>query len=335
MGVLQSIAFDEICLRGCIRDSDVARLRALFYADGEISAVEATGLFEINDACRVQDRSWAEFFVEAVSDYVVQDAEPAGYITTANADWVIDAVTRTGRLRTRTELELLITILEKARWSPTRLVTFVLEQVKDAVIHGVGPLRDGSQVQPGRITLSDVRLARRAIYAFGGDGNIGITQAEAECLFEINDAVSHAAACPEWIDFFAKAIANSLMVTSGYAVPSREEALRQANWLANRGEPEPTELIRSVVSRGLSGVLSGYRSQSREETAIARLERQRIEIITNEAISECEAGWLIERLQRNAETDSAERALLAVLHETCDELHASVLPLLRQAGIAA
>lgn len=321
MGVLQSIAFDEICQRGAIRDSDVTKLRGLFYADGEISALEAKGLFEINDACRVQDPSWADFFVEAISDYVVRDAEPYGYITTANADWVIDSVTRDGRLHTRTELELLLNILDKARWSPPRLVKFVLAQVKKAVIEGTGPMRDGTQLHPGVITPDDVRVLRRALYAFAGDGNIAITRAEAEVLFEINDAIDDAATCPEWVDLFVKAIANAVMGSSGYAVPSRHAALAQETWLESRGDLTLPSIASKALSGGLSGIIAACRSQSSEERAIAKLERQRIEIITNEAVTENEAGWLIERLMHDVEINEAERALLQFLVDECPDVH--------------
>ncbi len=321
MGVLQSIAFDEVCQRGAIRAEDVARLRALFYADGLITAVEAKGLFEINDACRVQDPSWADFFVEAISDYVVRDAEPVGYITTSNADWLIDSVTRDGNLETRTELELLLAVLDKARWSPPRLVKFVLAQVKRAIIDGDGPLRGGLQLRPGTVTADDVQVLRRALYAFAGDGGIAITRAEAEVLFEINDAVTDAASCPEWVDLFVKAVANAIMGACGYAVPSREQALAQEQWLEARGELSLPNMLGKIASGGLTGLLQACRRASREENAIARLEQQRIEIITNERLSENEADWLIDRLSADSETNEAERALLLFLSRNCPDIH--------------
>ena len=56
------------------------------------------------------------------------------------------------------------------------------------------------------------------------------------------------------------------------------------------------------------------RAASSEERAIARLERQRIEIITNEAIAEVDAAWLSERLGRaGAVNPGAEARFFAAL----------------------
>ena len=74
MSAFQSISVDEIIRRGSVKDGDVEKLRATFYANGEISADEADEIFAINDACPVQDQSWADFFVEAITDHVVDSA---------------------------------------------------------------------------------------------------------------------------------------------------------------------------------------------------------------------------------------------------------------------
>jgi hypothetical protein len=69
------------------------------------------------------------------------------------------------------------------------------------------------------------------LYAFGGDGNIAVTQQEASVLFDINDATAETENHPAWSDLFVKALANFLMATSGYQVPTRQEALRREAWL--------------------------------------------------------------------------------------------------------
>ena len=37
MSILKSLAFDEICQRGSLRDSDILTLRGLYYEDGRIT----------------------------------------------------------------------------------------------------------------------------------------------------------------------------------------------------------------------------------------------------------------------------------------------------------
>ncbi len=156
-------------------------------------------------------------------------------------------------------------------------------------------------------------LLRRILYAFGGDGNVAITRAEAEILFEIEDATNGGPINPAWTDLFVKAIANVLMASSGYAVPSREEALRSEAWLDSRGDLSPFEMLKAMVTSSLDSVGRSYREQSSEERALARLERQRIEIITNEAITEGEAQWLADRIGRDGKMTANECALLDYL----------------------
>lgn len=96
MSVVNSLTFDEVCNRSCIRDADVLKLRQAYYADGQILEEEAKSLFEINDACGIQETTWAPFFVEAITDFIINDAEPQDYITKTNADWLIDCISHDG-----------------------------------------------------------------------------------------------------------------------------------------------------------------------------------------------------------------------------------------------
>ena len=335
MSVLKSVSVEEIIKRGSIKDADVAKLRAAFYDDGAIGPDEAEKLFAINDECPVQDRSWADFFVEAVTDFIVNQAAPEGYVTLENAQWLIARIGRDGRIESKTEIDLLVAVLDKSRWSPASLVSFALEQVKQAVITGKGPLRSGQAIEKGTISEGEVERLRRILYAFGGDGNVAITRAEAEILFEINDATDRAPLNPAWTDLFVKAIANVLMASSGYAVPSREEALRSEAWLESRGDLSPLEVLAKMVRFSLDSVGEAYREQSPEERALARLERQRVEIITNEEITEGEATWLAERIGRDGRITANEQALLDYLRQESPEIHPALTELIARYSAAA
>lgn len=321
MSSLSSSGLDDIIARGAITDFDVARLRRSFYKDGIISSQEADTLFKANDACSVKDASWTDFFIEALTDYVVNQVTPEGYVTVENADWLIQRIAHDGHVETKTELDLLVTVLERARWSPVRLARYALAEVKRAVIEDTGPLRTGGGLQKGVIAEAEVELLRRVLYAFGGDGNIAITRDEAEVLFELNDATANAEPNPAWTDLFTKAIANVLMASSGYAVPSREKALQAEAWLDSRGDVGPASLFNKMITGSLSAVLTSYREQSPEERAIARLERQRTEIVTNEIVTEDEANWLADRLGRDGVLSANEKALIAFLQKESPKIH--------------
>lgn len=336
MSGLRSLPVDEILARGSISDGDVLKFRRVFYEDGVVSAEEAELLFKINDACQAVNSSWAEFFVEAVTDFIVFQAQPQGYVTADNAHWLIDRVSKNGKIDSQTELELVVNVLDKARWAPIGLVKFALEQVKQAVISGSGPLRNGQSLEPGRITEGEVDLLRRILYAFGGDGHVAVTRDEASILFDIDEAVEDAEPNPAWTDLFVKAVANVIMASSGYSVPSREEALRQEASLDHPGQKTSIlAFLLAMVSSNLSSVQNAYRDQTPEERALARLEHQRIEIITNEAITEAEATWLAARLGRDGRLSPSEHALVAYLKHESPKIHPVLTEAVDRLGYAA
>jgi len=333
--MLNASVVEDLKKRGSIKDSDVLQLRAAFYEDAHIARSEAETLFDINDACPVQDPAWSGFFIEAITDFIVNQEKPAGYVTRANASWLIAQIAEDGKVQSKTELELLVNVIDKARWSPESLCRYVIDQVQAAVVSGSGPLRNGQHLAAGMITDGEVDLIRRALYAFGGDGNIAVTRSEAEALFDISDAIAEETPNAAWGELFSKAITNALMAASGYRGPTREEALRREQWLEERGELSLPNMLQSMVSKGIAGILGSYREQSAEERAIKRLERQRLEIITNEEITMAEAEWLAERIGRDGKLSANEIALLRFLKETSVKLHPVLTPLYARSDIAA
>lgn len=334
MAVLNAVSIAEIKARGSIKDADVLKLRRSYYDDGIITAEEADVIFALNDACPVQDPAWADCFVETITDYLVEQAEPQGYLTAENAKWLIERIARDGRVDSKTELELLVSVLDKARWAPQSLVRFALEQVKHAVISGTGPLRSGKQLEPGIVSEADVDLLRRILYSAGSDGSIAITQAEAEVLFEIDEATTGCDNHPAWTDLFVKAIANCVMAASGYAPPPREVALAREAWLDRRGELS-LDAILSGMGSGLKGLFNGYREQTIEERAIGQLTQQKVEIITREAVTSAEAKWLGERIGRDGKLTANERALLTFLKTESPSIDPALRELVEKAAVAA
>lgn len=356
MGLLQYVAVNEIRARGNIRDGDVLKLRRAFNEDASISATEADTLFELNGTCSVKDPAWADFFIEAITDYVVNQAQPEGYIVADNAAWLMQRIAADGRVESHTELELLVHVLEKARWSPPSLAHFALEQVKEAVLTGGGPLRAGQTLEPGVISAAEVELLRRILFAFGGDGHIAITRAEADALIDINKAIAPAMGSPEFTDLFVRAVANAVLHGIGLAVPSRAEALRAQRWSQTADVRGAGSLLSDAFSGGTAGVsararLGGflgrmvssgasdiwgtYRLQSNEEQALTKLERQRLEIITGEKVEETDAAWLVSRLGRGGALDDNERELLQFLKAESPVLPPDLRDMADRVGTAA
>ena len=335
MSGLKSLPVEDILACGTITKADLARFRRVFYEDGIVSSEEAEILFKLS-RCNFDGTAWADFFVEAVTDYIVFQAHPQGYVTSENAHWLLDRISHGGFVTSKIELDLAVSVIDKARWAPVSLAKFALDQIKHAVVTGTGPLRDNPSAAAGTITAGEVDLLRRILYAFGGDGHVAITREEADVLFDIDEAVARAAPNPAWTDLFVKAVANVIMATSGYAVPSREQALRQE---ASLDTPEQKTsvlaFLLSMVRSNLSSVRDAYHDQTSEERALARLEHQRIEIITNESISEADASWLASRLGRDGRMSPSETALVAYLRSENPNIHPTLSKAVEHLGDAA
>lgn len=313
--------------KNCITAEDVVMLRSEVFGDGVVSRGEAEALFALDATAKDKCEEWPKFFVEAVADYIVHQEKPAGYISEDNADWLIRTISRDGMVDSRTELELLVHVLEKAKSSPGRLSAYALEQVAHAVIDGKGPAMLGSLV-PGSIAKAEVDLLRRILYAYGGDGNIAITRTEAEVLFKINERTAAASNDPSWNDLFVKAIANFVMCSAGYEAPTRDVALRRNSFL-EQADPEIGGFFGRMVSGGLAGIMEAYRSpgdieaewESKNKAAEALARRA-------ETIDASEAKWLAERIGSDRPLYENERALLTLIKHASPEIHPALKPLI-------
>lgn len=311
-----------------IAAEDVAMLRREVFADGVVTRGEAEALFALDQTARDKCAEWAPFFVEAVTDYIVHQEKPEGYISQENADWLVRTISRDGMVDSLTELELLVHVLEKAKSSPGRLSAYALDQVAHAVVDGKGPLMLGGALVPGLVAKAEVDLLRRILYAYGGDGNIAITRAEAEVLFRINEQTSAADNDPSWNELFVKALANFVMCSAGYEAPTRDVALRRDSFF-REAEPEIGSFFSRMVSGGLAGIMEAYRSpgdieaewESKNRAAEALARRA-------ETIDASEAKWLAERIGADRPLHDNERALLALIKHASPEIHPALKPLL-------
>jgi hypothetical protein len=318
----------QLIAKKSITDADVLHLRREVYRNGIVNREEARDVFALDHLVTDKPESWREFFVEAIADYLVEQEAPRGYISEANAEWLIEAVSKDGVVDHRTELELLIKAMERADSVPAHLAAFALNQVALAVVEGKGIIARNRTLTPGVIGEDEVELLRRILYASGGHGSVAITREEAEVLFEINDRTSEAENHLSWTELFTKAIACSLMAASGYAAPSREEALRREEWLG-----DTSVNLGGFFSRMFSGSLSAHMDAVRAETGSeayygSRNAEQAQQRASSEKIDAGEAAWLADRIGRDGALHDNEKALLAFLKKESPQIHPALLTLL-------
>ena len=311
-----------------ITAEDVAMLRAEVFGDGVVNRGEAEALFALDQTARDKCQEWPEFFVEAITDYIVHQEKPSGYISEDNANWLMRTISRDGMVDSLTELELLVHVLETAKSSPDRLSAYALEQVAHAVIDGKGPPMLGGALVPGLVAKAEVDLLRRILYAYGGDGNIAVTRAEAEILFRINEQTAAASNDPSWNDLFVKAIANFVMCSAGYEAPTREVALRRDSFF-EQSDPVIGGFFGRMVSGGLAGIMEAYRSPDNIEAEWESKNRATEALARRaETIDASEAKWLAERIGSDRPLYENERALLTLIKHASPEIHSALKPLL-------
>jgi len=300
-------ALSRIAASGRIGPEDVLAIRRAIFADGHLSADEADWLFDLNHSAREQCAEWRKLFVEALTDYTLHQAAPRGHASPENVNWLIARILHDGQVETDNELELLINVLEKAISTPGELSTFALEQVKGLVL------------KRNRISEGEVALLRRVLYAAGGQEAIAITREEAEVLFDIDHIRSGSEDDPAWVDLFAKAILNHIMFASGFAPPTREEALRREAWLDDTSV-DTGRFMKNMVT-GLRDIVRVYT----EPDVMGKYVRQRTEKqVEAESITDDEAQWLAVRLMRDGKLSLGEQALVAALKAEHPALHPAI-----------
>jgi hypothetical protein len=314
-----------IAAKKAITPDDVLAMRRLVYGDGIASRSDVESLFRIDEVCAAKCEEWVEFFIEAATDYLVYQEKPRGHITGENAAWLVGMISRDGVVDSLTELEMLIRLLEKAKSSPEQLSAYALGQVGLAVVEGSGPLAAHRRLQPGTIDRTDVDLLRRILFAFGGEGNVAISRAEADVLLKINDRTATAKNDPAWNELFVKEIANFVLAASGYEPPSRQEALRHEAFLET-SSPDIGGFFSRMVSGGLAGIFQAYERPVESEHAWAETNRKREESFSR--VDASEARWLAEKFGGGRELHDNERAVLAFIKQHARAVHPDLKPLL-------
>ncbi|HXG99976.1 MAG TPA: hypothetical protein VNI79_06150 [Sphingomicrobium sp.] len=291
--------------RAPISDEEVRKLRRFVWADGAISPDEAAQLFALNDGADAAN-DWADFFVEAMCDYLIGRGQPRGYVTDADANWLIDHIDHDGRIDSHAELELIVRLLERAELVPESLKVFAMQSIEQTVLTGEGPTRRGGSIQPGQIDDAEVPLLRRMIFAPAGDGPAKVSRSEAEMLFRLKDATLGADNSAEWQRLFVQGIANHLMAHQNYVPPSREEAMRRARpYVANPG-------------RVLAGLKKEVASLREARTATYGDEDRRVAdhdraFAADMAVTFDEAHWLDRLFDADGARDPIEQALVDFL----------------------
>ena len=200
----------ELLADGKIDAEEVNKLRDVLYADGKIDQEEADFIFELNDAVsgKKNDPTWNQFFVEAISDYLLNDEKSPGVIDEEEGKWLVEKIGADGQVD-GAEKQLLDHLKKNTKKMPAVVTSLMASALAaNATPSGEKDLRrlKTEIIAGGKIDKDKVNRLRKTLYA---DGKID--QEEADFIFELNDVVSGKKNDPTWNQFFVQAISDYLL----------------------------------------------------------------------------------------------------------------------------
>jgi hypothetical protein len=309
-----SIEFGDLTTRiagdGRITAEEILALRRLGWADGRMTPDEAESLFVANETAESASAEWCDFFVEALTSFVVDAVEPRGYVDQEMAEELIARIDRDGHVGTLAELELLVRVIEVAASVPQVLRGYALQQIEEAVTLGDGPTRHGT-LSPQGINAAEVALVKRVIFGTGSERPAGVSKAEAEMLFRIKDATLYEVNAPDWNDLFVRGVGQFLLGFAGHEAPSEERMRELEAFMADQGAGIGGFLGRMLTSKpDIEGFGSLLKLGSDEPDY---LEDRGAEAEAASALEPHEATWLRDLLDADEELDDLEKALIAFI----------------------
>ena len=323
----------EILAGGAIDANDVLRLRQEVFKDGIVEREEADLVFYLNDHGAENDEAWNRFFVGTLTDYFVWKQYPRGVLSDDDGAFLIERVTDDGKIADKTEFDLLVDIVDKARQCPEDVILLVLEAVRESVLEGVGKLFGKDRRRPGVIDRADVEVIRKVVYGTGGGGGFTVTRREAELLFELNNATVDKKNAESWQELFVKAVGNYLMFPAGPpAAIDVEEIRRRDESLASMAEGQGVAGILAGMFSG-KALTAGADERRTQKEDLHRKVEEGEEEFRRETVDRAEAEWLIARITEDDIVHDNEKALLAYIKRQASEIDPSLEPFFEKYGI--
>ena len=310
-----SIQFADLASRvaedGQVTAEELLSLRQLGWGDGKIYRDEAEAIFAINRLLKQPSDEWVDFFVEAIGEFVLNGTEPRGMCDDDEARWLIGALDHDGKLDSMAELELLVSVIEKAQNVPEFFKRYVLRQIEQAVMTGKGPTRCGGELSASHISASECRLLRRVIFASGGYGPAAVSRHDAELLFRLKDATMQDENSPLWDDLFVDGVANYLKGFQLHNAQLDHARVKELEAFVADNQARVGRFIGAMArevpqARNHFGKVFGRNEKGQSYTEAAA---------AGNLVDDFEQEWLEKMIDADGEVDDLERALLARIIE--------------------
>jgi hypothetical protein len=121
------IAIQAMMVSSRLSAEDLNLLRRDILKDGLYTAEEIAALFALERQIADKPSEWSNFFVEAVTSYVLWQLRPTGIINEGQAEWLISQV---DQIRSPNCLALLVNVVDEAHRVPLWFKTAVASRVR-------------------------------------------------------------------------------------------------------------------------------------------------------------------------------------------------------------
>jgi hypothetical protein len=233
-------------------------------------------------------------------------------VSQEEANWLVQQISKDERLCSKTELELLVRIYERARNVPDSLKAFVLTQIEQAVLTGNGPTRSGGELSDSHVSGAEVQILRRILFAPASDRPAAVSRREAEMLFRLKDAAIGAANVPEWKVLFVQGVGNFLM---GYSAEnaqlSRVRVMELEAFVAENRASIGGFMGR--MAKTAPGAFAKIFGKNSPATSTADPVSAAQEVTGDERM------WLEGQMARNGQVDEYDQALLDFIEQVIAE----------------
>jgi hypothetical protein len=276
---------------------------------------------------------FAALIAEVATDVLVHQVDPVGYVTEADAAWLVARLSQGGGLACHAEFETLKAIFGHAVSVPPVLTAFAVREVEKAILTGRRDAMGGIDHEPGVVTREDVEALRAMAFAPTQGSSLHVDKGTAEALFDIAHATATAANAPEFAEFFAQAVGNYLMGVAFSGTADRVDVLRHE---AELDKPTGFRGFFAAMTRGPSRaeVADALEStEAEEEDAYLRenLDTER-RLREAENVGGDQAKWIIAHLTRGGPLTEAEKRLLRFLADEAASTPTELTALLDRAA---
>ena len=147
----------------------------------------------------------------------------------------------------------LLATIDQSQIVPNEAAVRALQFVRDGIITGEGPTTEGRVHFSRSIDETDAAWCERILIAAGGRASAPVSRAEAEALFQINEAAADRADEGAFDALLAKAVVHHAAAASGLPVPPRAVALSRdtqiESWAPTKAVGVDTEVLEWISAQ--------------------------------------------------------------------------------------